>query len=77
MKRRMYSRGGGPQPVYLTAAQAAKRLGCHRATVYRMVARGDLPGYASEGRGQLIVRSDDVDDYLDWLQEEEGEGDTD
>ena len=71
MKRRFYSRGGPAAPRYLTARQAARRLGCHRTTIYRIVRRGELVGYEADGSGQLILRTDDVQRYLEWLEEQE------
>src|SRR5208282_3442430 len=46
---------GGPMTDFLTAAEAADRLGVKPATLYAYVSRGVLTrGRASDGRGSLF-----------------------
>lgn len=54
------------RPEYLTPTMAAERSGRSRATIYRWVNRGWLDGYEGDG-GTLVVRSDDLDQLVAWL----------
>lgn len=64
----MNSDSGG----WLTMSEACRRLKLSRATVLRLIDRGDLPAYRI---GWMIrLRSDDVHAYLGRRAEGAGEG---
>ena len=51
-----------PQPTWLTARDAASRLGVSRAELYRLIDDGRLPAYRIRRSIRLLVA--DVEEYL-------------
>ena len=70
MVRKMYSRGGPARPRYVSAAEAARLLGCTSKTVYNRVGAGTLPGFECDC-GRLVIRVTDIDRFLAWEEKEE------
>ena len=53
------------QPRLLTVDEVAERLGVHRITVYRRIARGDIPAVRLGGHGApLRVDADELERWL-------------
>ena len=53
-----------PEGEYLTAAEAARRLGVKRATLYAYVSRGILASYRQGIKRERLYRRDDVERLL-------------
>jgi excisionase family DNA binding protein len=53
-----------PESEYLTADEAARRLGIKRATLYAYVSRGILPSYRQGIKRERLYRRADVERLL-------------
>lgn len=51
-------------PPLLTVKEAAHRLGVHRNTLKRIIAKGRMPYYTVSDRGDIRVSVEDVDAWL-------------
>jgi citrate synthase len=60
-----HPRAADPGGDYLTAEQAARRLGIKRATLYAYVSRGVLRSYRQGIKRQRLYRRSDVDRLLE------------
>lgn len=45
--------------IYLTTAEAAERLRCHRQLIFDMIRRGKLPSYRVGGK--VLLKTEEVD----------------
>jgi citrate synthase len=55
---------GEPESEYLTADEAARRLGVKRATLYAYVSRGVLPSFRQGIKRERLYRRADVERLL-------------
>jgi prophage regulatory protein len=53
-----------PEKRIVRMAEVVKRTGIHRATIYRMMARGDFPQSKAVGKRIVCWDSDDIDAWV-------------
>ena len=55
----------GAVPEWLTVNEAAAYLKVHRATIYELCRRGDLPYYTLKGARERRFKREDLDSLLE------------
>lgn len=50
--------------VGYTLPTAARLIGCHPKSIYRIVKRGDLETFVDPGTGQMLVSKEEVYSYI-------------